>query len=196
VPYPGQVADRDPSPPPRPFGDDPPIARAVRRVDNLLGRAEQVTLVALGLFLVLVCVLWLLTEKLAARPLEHASADVRYTVYLIAMVGGAYAAHHRRLLSMDVISRALSRRVRSWLRVVTTVFALLVTGIFFWYALDLYLKVRGEDAAQHWMPAEAAQGAMALGGALIAFHLLAQLAIDLDYLLRGKVPPEPELGAA
>jgi hypothetical protein len=46
------------------------------------------------------------------------------------------------------------------------------------------------------MPAVAAKGAMAIGSALICLHLVVQLVIDVDYLVHGKVPPEPEMGAA
>lgn len=178
------------------FAEDPPIARAVRAADNVLGRIEQVVLIALGLFLILVCLLWFVTENFAAKPLEHASADVRYTVYLMAMVGGAYATHHRRLLSMDLLNRIATGKVQAWLRIATTAFALLITAIFFWYSLDLYLDTRDERMIEHWMPGFAAKGAMMIGAALIGLHLVAQLVIDLDYLVRGKTPPAPEMGAA
>lgn len=178
------------------FVEDPPIARVVRRADNLLGRIEQVALIVLGLFLIVVCLLWFFTENFAEQPLLHASADVRYTVYLMAMIGGAYAAHHRRLLSMDLFNRIVTGKTRAWLRIATTAFALLITAIFFWYSLDLFLDTRKEATIEHWMPASAAKGAMMIGAALIGWHLVAQLVIDLDYLVRGRTPPEPEMGAA
>ena len=80
--------------PPNPFADDPPLSRLLRRGDKYLGLAEQVALLVLGAFLVFVCLAWLITEHFASKPLENASADVRYTVYLMAMIGGAYAAHN------------------------------------------------------------------------------------------------------
>jgi TRAP-type C4-dicarboxylate transport system permease small subunit len=179
-----------------PFADDPPVSRALRTVDGWVGRAEQVALIVLGLVLVVVCLLWFVTEHWTAKPLENASADVRYGVYLMAMIGGAYAAHHRRLLSMDVINRLVHGKTRAWLRVLTTSFAILIVAIFFWYSLDLFLDTRKEATIEHWMPASAAKGAMMIGAALIGFHLIIQLVIDLDYLVRGKLPPEPEMGAA
>jgi TRAP-type C4-dicarboxylate transport system permease small subunit len=183
-------------PPPNQFADDPPLSRLLRRGDKYLGLAEQVALIVLGVFLIFVCLAWLVTEHAADKPLENASADVRYTVYLMAMIGGAYAAHHRRLLSMDLINRMVHGRNRAGLRIVTTTFALSMTAIFFWYCLDLYLDTRHERSIEHWMPAFAAKGAMAIGAALLCVHLLIQLVIDIDYLAHGKVPPEPEMGAA
>jgi TRAP-type C4-dicarboxylate transport system permease small subunit len=182
--------------PPNPFADDPTLSRLVRKADGLLGRAEQVALIVLGGFLIFVCLAWLATEHLSDKPLENASADVRYTVYLMAMIGGAYAAHHRRLLSMDVVNRLVKGRARALLRIATTTFALVITAVFFYYCLDLYLDTRHEHTIEHWMPAFAAKAAMAIGSALIGFHLLVQLVIDVDYLVHGKVPPEPEMGAA
>lgn len=182
--------------PPNQFADDPTLSRIVRRADNLIGLAEQIALIVLGGFLVFVCLAWLVTEHATDKPLENASADVRYTVYLMAMIGGAYAAHHRRLLSMDVINRLLQGRARAILRIVTTTFALVITAVFFYYCLDLYFDTRDEHTIEHWMPAFAAKAAMAIGSALIGIHLLVQLVIDVDYLVHGKVPPEPEMGAA
>ena len=187
----------DPSEPPaNPFPDDPTLSRILRRVDRYLGLAEQVVLLGLAGFLIVVCILWLGTEHLSDKPLENASADVRYTVYLMAMIGGAYAAHHRRLLSMDVINRMVRGRAGAFLRIATTLFALVITAVFFYYCLDLYLDTRHEKNVEHWMPVFAAKAAMAIGSALIAFHLLVQLIIDIDYLVHGKTPPEPEMGAA
>jgi len=179
-----------------PFADDPTLSRLVRRVDGWLGLAEQVALIVLGLFLIVVCAAWFFTENFFTKPLENASADVRYTVYLMAMIGGAYAAHHRRLLSMDLLNRILQGRARAILRIVTTTFALVITAVFFYYCLDLYFDTRDEHTIEHWMPAFAAKAAMAIGSALIGVHLLVQLVIDVDYLVHGKVPPEPEMGAA
>jgi TRAP-type C4-dicarboxylate transport system permease small subunit len=187
----------DPSePPPNPFADDPTLSRIVRRADRYLGLAEQVALLVLAGFLILVCLLWLVTEHASDKPLENASADVRYTVYLMAMIGGAYAAHHRRLLSMDVINRMVRGKAGALLRIATTLFALVITAVFFYYSLDLYLDTRHEKTIEHWMPAVAAKGAMAIGSALICLHLVVQLVIDVDYLVHGKTPPEPEMGAA
>lgn len=183
-------------PPVDPFAGDPPLARIVRKADTAVGLAEQVVLVGLGVFVIVVALLWLVTEHTSKTPLENASADIRYTVFLMAMIGGAYAAHHRRLLSMDVVNRMISGRPRAYLRLVTLVFALVVTAAFFWYSKEIYVATADEKAIEHWMPAAAAKAAMMIGAALLLFHLTAQLVIDLAYLAAGKTPPEPEMGAA
>lgn len=178
------------------FADEPPIARAVRKFDNVIGLAEQIVLFGLLLFLVLVTFLWFVTESFMSRPLEDASYDVRYTVFLMAMVGGAFAAHHRRLLSMDVVSRVVAPRTRAWVRVVTSTFGAFMAGFFLKYGLWIFSEAQKEKSTSHWMPASAANAAMAIGAGLVMLHLVIQIVIDLDYLLRGKTPPEPEMGAA
>jgi TRAP-type C4-dicarboxylate transport system permease small subunit len=179
------------------FPDDPPIARIVRKVDSAVGLAEQVLLFVLLAFLVFVTLIWFVTEHFSNTPLENASYDVRYTVFLMAMVGGAFAAHHRRLLSMDVVSRMVSAKTRGWIRVATTTFGAFMSAVFLKYGLwilDQPPKLLAET--EHWMPAFAGNAAMAIGAGLLLFHLTIQVVIDLDYLVRGKAPPDPEMGAA
>lgn len=178
------------------FQDDPPIARLARKIDGFVGFAEQVLLFGLLMFLVLVTLLWFITEHFTSQPLQDASFDVRYTVFLMAMVGGAFAAHHRRLLSMDVVSRVVSSRTRAWIRVTTTAFGVFMSAVFLKYALWILDQPAALLATTtHWMPAFAGNAAMAIGAGLLVFHLTMQVVIDLDYLVRGKTPPEPAMGA-
>jgi len=185
-----------PEAPPNPFRHDPPVAKLARKIDNAVGLGEQVLLFSLLMFLVVVSVLWFITEHLMSKPLENASYDVRYTCFLIAMVGGAFACHHRRLLAMDFVSHFLPRRIKSWIRLTHTIFAAFIAGVFFKYGLYIYETTSKERGAWHWMPAKAGNAAMALGAGLLLFHLVMQVVIDVDYLARGKTPPEPEMGAA
>lgn len=177
------------------FAEDPPIARQVRRVDFWVGKAEQVVLFSLLMFLVLVTFLWFITEHFASAPLENASYDVRYACFLIAMIGGAFAAHHRRLLSMDFVSHFMAPRVRAWVRLVNTIFASVIAGVFLKYGLYIYEETSKERGGDHWIPAGWGNAAMAIGAGLLLFHLVCQVIIDVDYLARGKQPPEPQMGA-
>lgn len=177
------------------FADDPPIARQVRRIDYYVGRAEQAALFGLLMFLVLVTFLWFVTEHFSSTPLENASYDVRYACFLIAMIGGAFAAHHRRLLSMDFVSHFMSGRIKAWVRLVNTIFAAVIAGVFLKYGIYIYEQTSKEHGAWHWIPAQAGNAAMAIGAGLLLFHLVCQVIIDTDYLVRGKLPPEPTMGA-
>lgn len=182
------------------FPDDPPVARWMRLGDTMLGLVEQIVLFSMLVFLVVVTVLWFLTEHFSSTPLEGASYDVRYTCFLIAMVGGAFAAHHRRLLAMDFVSHFLPGKVKSWTRVLNTSFACVIAFVFFKYAHRLYeaqtVERHTRGAHEHWMPEAGANAAMMIGAELLLLHLTVQIVIDLDYLVRGKLPPEPQMGAA
>jgi TRAP-type C4-dicarboxylate transport system permease small subunit len=186
------------------FPEEPWGALQLRALDAALGKHEQVVLAVLGVFIMVVCILWMFTSNFVDSELpiigkvelmENVVYDVLYATYLMAMIGGAFAAHHRRLLAMDVINRMVGSRARAWLRVTTTTFGAFITGLFFWYSLDLYTDVRSKPAPEHWMPADAGEGAMAIGAAFILVHLVVQIAIDLTYLTQGRTPPEPEMGA-
>ncbi len=186
------------------FADDPPLARTLRRIDRAVGLAEQVVMFALLIFLVLAAFAWFLfgvlhephVYGLLDESIDGVGVDIRYGVFLTAMVGGAFATHHRRLLSMDIASRLVGARSRAWLRVGLTLFAAEMALIFFGYGQIIARETGREEAIEHWLPSSTASWAIALGAGLIAFHLIVQIAIDLDYLLRDKTPPEPEQGVA
>lgn len=187
-----------------PFAGDPPTAAIVRRVDRAVGLAEQVTLFSILVFLVLASFAWfllgLLREPTAWGLLDESidgvGVDIRYGVFLSAMVGGAFATHHKRLLSMDVVSRMIGARARAWLRVGLTLFAAEMALVFFSFAQIIARETGKEHETEHWIPAEIASYSLGIGAGLIALHLFFQIMTDLDYLLRGKTPPEPEQGVA
>jgi TRAP-type C4-dicarboxylate transport system permease small subunit len=134
------------------------------------------------------------------KPFEGADYDVRYACFLLAMVGGAFAAHHRRLLSMDFVSHFLPGGVKPWTRLLSTSFATVIAGVFVKYGYRIYVSQTAErhtrGAQQHWMPESTANAAMLIGATLLFIHLFVQIVIDVDYLVRRKHPPEPQMGAA
>ncbi len=182
------------------FPEEPPVARALRFGDAVLGWMEQLALFSLLVFVVFVTVLSFLYDHLGDRPLVNAHSDIRYACFLLAMIGGAYAAHHRRLLAMDFVSHFLPVRIRTWTRIVNSSFAAFMCAIFVYYAnrvFDIGMEeMSTKGPTEHWMPQAWAASAMQIGGGLLCLHLVVQIVIDLDYLLRGRTPPEPQMGAA
>jgi hypothetical protein len=157
---------------------------------------ELVTVLVVG-FVFLVGAIWIAST---GKPLEGGGYDVRYACFLLAFLGGAFAAHHRRLLSMDFVSHFLPHRVKPWTRVLNTAFGAFIAGVFVKYAHKIYEAQAAErhtrGAHEHWMPEWTANAAMLIGATLLLLHLVVQILIDLDYLVRGKIPPEPAMGAA
>ena len=121
---------------------------------------------------------------------------VRGGTFAIALLGAAYATQQQRQLAMDLVSRKLSPRGR------------LVLGI----ALKLFTVVRrrrcsstsactctttrtiSRAAARPDAVRADREGSslcvIPIGGALIVLHSLLHAVIDVDYLVRGKLPPE------
>ena len=162
------------------------------------GRKHKWELVGV-LAIALVCAAGAFWVASTGKPLDGAEYDVRYACFLIAMIGGAFAAHHRRLLSMDFVSHFLPHKVKPWTRILNTAFAVVITGVFVKYSDKIYEATSHErhtrGAQEHWMPEAGANAAMLIGSSLLLIHLVVQILIDLDYLVRGKTPPEPAMGA-
>jgi TRAP-type C4-dicarboxylate transport system permease small subunit len=183
---PGEVRDR--------FADDSALCGALRRFDGMIGRAEQALLFALLAVVVITAVLSFVWDVALHTGLPHNELIIRYAVFASGMVGGAYAAHHQRLLSMDLLSKQLGPRGRAVLRVLLAVVGIVASVLLVWGGFLVYGITAGE-ASTDILPRSAAAVFVPIGAALIAVHLVVQSIIDLDYLRRGKLPPEPEQGA-
>lgn len=186
------VADEPPPPAPPAgdrFADAPPLARALVRCDRALGLLEQVALGALLVTIVMVAAATTLTS------LPWADELIRYGVFAMAMLGGAFATHHQRLMSVDVLSRTLSPRARAVLRVVLAAFTLGMTAVLFDGGLQI-VSLQQEAPQSGHLPTLLPALLIPVGMALIAVHLVLQAAIELSYLRAGRLAPEPEQGGA
>jgi TRAP-type C4-dicarboxylate transport system permease small subunit len=170
------------------FANDSPLARGLRMIDRFLGVAEQAVLVGLLFVIVLIAAATVVTH------ISWADEAIRYGVFTMAMIGGAYATHHQRLLSMDIVSRKLPPRGRAWLRVGLAFFTLAMTIVLFRGGLQILAL---QQAVHQTGKISTVAPAMfiPIGMALIATHLLLQALIELDYLRRSQTAPEPEQGA-
>lgn len=186
------VDDEPPQPPPPPgdrYSDAPPLARALVRCDKALGLVEQATLAALLLTIVTVAVATVVT------PLPWADELIRYGVFAMAMLGGAFATHHQRLMSVDVLSRKLSPRARAALRVGLAAFTVAMTAVLFDGGLQIVGLQREAPQSGH-IPTLYPALLIPIGMGLIATHLVLQAAIELAYLRTGRLAPEPEQAGA
>lgn len=163
------------------------MARALRRLDRALASLEQLVLAAL--LAIIICV----AVATVAVHLAWADEVIRYGVFAMAMIGGAFATHHQRLLSMDVLSRTLPPRGRAALRVVLALFALGATAALFVGGLQI-LALQRAVSTNGFIPTEVPALCIPVGTGLIAVHLTLGAAIELDYLARGRSAPEPEQG--
>lgn len=177
------------SPPGDRFADAPPLARVLARCDRWLGLAEQAALGALLVTIVLIAAATALTS------LPWADELIRYGVFAMAMLGGAFATHHQRLMSVDVLSRMLSARARALLRLMLAAFTLAMTAVLFDGGVQIVGLQREAPQSGH-IPTLVPALLIPVGMALIAIHLVLQAAIELSYLRAGRLAPEPEQAGA
>jgi TRAP-type C4-dicarboxylate transport system permease small subunit len=172
------------------FPDDSPGARGLRVVDRALGVAEQVVLFVLLAAVVVTAAAAALSDRLLHIPLGRWWFDiVRSGTFSIAMIGAVFATHQRRHLAMDLVSRRLPPRGRLILRIALAVFTMFIAGVLARSGLHQLDKM-GEESGDHLISTHTIVTLLPAGAALIILHTLLHMVIDIDYLVRGKLPPE------
>lgn len=172
------------------FPDDGSAARTLRKVDHVVGNAEQALLFGLLAVVVLSGAFQGLAGRIAGKSYPWTYELVRTGVLAIALIGAAFASHQQRHLAMDLISRRLPPRGRLVLRIFLGAVTIFVTAVVVRSTWHLFEQAAGEHNANNILPAWVAPITLPLGGGLIIFHTLLHLVIDADYLARGKLPPE------
>ena len=172
------------------YPDDGNFSRNVRKIDDYIGKAEQVVLVAILAAIVLTGAGHALLEKFAHIRLPFKDDVIRGGTFAIAMIGGAFATHQAKHLSMDLLSRRFSPRNRLFLKIVLSLFVLFVLVLLIrsgLHNIDNEKQFRVEDKLVSrvriaWL--------IPIGGALMMVHTILHTIIDFDYIARRKTPPE------
>ena len=172
------------------YPDDGPLSRHVRRLDDWIGRVEQVTLVTLLAIVLLTAAGHALLFKFAKVPLSFKDEVVRGGTFAIAMLGAAFASHQARHLSMDLISRRLSPRARLFLKIALALFTIGIVALLVRSGFHIIAQERELKQEDHLISSVRIAYLIPLGGALIIFHTVLHTIIDVDYIVRGKTPPE------
>jgi len=171
------------------FPDDGNVARGVRRFDGWVGLVEQAALVAILAIVVVTAASAALADRLAHHQLGRWwFTIVRGGTFTVAMLGAAFATHQQRHLAMDLISKRLSPRGRLILGIALKLFTILIAAVLLRSGLhqrDTVGGLGGEIVSDKTIVT-----ALPLGAALIIFHSILHLVIDVEYLVRGKLPPE------
>lgn len=172
------------------FPDDGPLSAWLRAVDRALGTAEQGVLFALLAAVVLTAAAAALSDRLLHAPLGRWWFDiVRGGTFSVAMIGAVFATQQERLLAMDLVSRRLPPRGRLALRVALALFTIFIAVLLMRSGLH-QLDTVGEESGDHLISTHMIVTFMPAGASLIALHTLLHMVIDIDYLVRGKTPPE------
>jgi TRAP-type mannitol/chloroaromatic compound transport system permease small subunit len=172
------------------FPDDDALSRWLRIADWGLGLAEQGALFAVLGVVVLTAAAAALSDRVLGIPLGRWWFDiVRGGTFAIAMLGAVFATYQRRHLAMDLVSRRLPPRSRLVLRIALALFTMFVVGLLRRAGLHL-LDTLGEESSDHLVSTHMIVWLLPLGASLIILHTGLHMVIDIDYLARGKTPPE------
>jgi TRAP-type C4-dicarboxylate transport system permease small subunit len=171
------------------FPDDGVVAKWLRWFDSKLGLVENVALFAILATVVLTASTHAILEKATGKGLEWSFDIVRGGTFSVAMIGAAFATQQSRHLAMDLISRRLPPRGRlvllAFLEMFTIAIAVLLMRSGF-HQVDQVVNEPGE----HLIEKKEITMFLPIGCALIIGHALLHLAIDVEYLVRNKLPPE------
>ena len=115
---------------------------------------------------------------------------IRGGTFAIAMLGGAFATHQARHLSMDLISRRLSPRARLFLKIALALFTIGIVALLVRSGFHIIAQERELKQEDHLISSVRIAYLIPLGGSLIILHTVLHTIIDVDYIVRGKTPPE------
>lgn len=176
------------------FPDDGPLSAALRKLDHGLGVAEQAVVFALLALVVSVAALAAIHDRVSS---EHLGRWWHYIVrggtFSIAMFAAVYATQQQRHLAMDLISRKLSPRGRLVLGVALKILTIAVVSLLYQSGLHQRDVAGGSESLGVFgfrINDADIVTTISIGAAMIAVHSLLHLIIDVDYLIRGKLPPE------
>jgi TRAP-type C4-dicarboxylate transport system permease small subunit len=180
--------------PPTTFPDDGPLSRGVRKVDHVLGRIEQGVVFGLLALVVTVAAVAALHDRIMSTHMERWwHYIVRGGTFAIAMFAAVFATHEQRHLAMDLVSRRLPPRGRLVLGVALKLLTIGVALLLFRSGLHQRSVAGGSEHLDvlgvRIVDADVVT-TISIGAALIALHAVLHIAIDVDYLVRGKLPPE------
>lgn len=154
-----------------------------------MGFIEQGLLFGILAAVVLTAASAAISDKLLHDPMGRWwFTVVRGGTFCIAMLGAAFATHQQRHLAMDLISRRLTPRGRLILGIVLKLFTIAIAIVLFRSGQHQMEHVGGSD--QEFISDKSIVAMLPIGASLIILHSILHIIIDVDYLGRGKTPPE------
>jgi TRAP-type C4-dicarboxylate transport system permease small subunit len=159
---------------------EPAAAKLLSRLDRGVAKGEELVLIAALVVLILAGAGQAIANHVFGSSAPFFRDYIRFPVFIIAMIGAAYASQRGQQIGIDVLSRVLPARPKAIAQVVIALFVAAMCAV---------LVVEGYDVAQG-----ESLGYMALpiGAGLIAFHYLIQAIIIVSYLAAGTEPPARE----
>jgi TRAP-type C4-dicarboxylate transport system permease small subunit len=179
---------------PTTFPDDSPLSKTVRSIDHLIGRIEQAFVFGLLALVVTVAAAAALHDRIMSSHMDRWwHYIVRGGTFATAMFAAVFATQQQRHLAMDLVSRRLTPRGRLALGVALELLTIGVAFLLFRSGLHQRPFVGGSehlDVLGIRIVDTDVVTTISIGAALIALHSVLHIVIAVDYLARGKLPPE------
>lgn len=176
---------------PMTYPDDGPFSALVRKIDNAIGKGEQIVLVFILLMIVIFGASHALLDKIAHIHVPYKDDVIKTGTFAIAMLGGAFASHQMKHLSMDLLSRRFSQRNRLFLRIVLSLFVIFVLVLLIKSGLaNIENEKQFNQGGDFLISRVKVAWLIPIGAGLMIVHALLHILIDVDYIKRNVVPPE------
>ena len=176
---------------PMTYPDDGTFAMRVRKVDDLIGKGEQLVLVAILALVCTVGAVHAIVDKIWHIHVPYKTEVVHYGTFAIALLGGAFASHQAKHLSMDLLSRRFSPRNRLVLKIVLSLFVIFVLTLLIRSGLhNIENEKNFAQASGVLISTVKVAWLIPIAGTIMVVHTFLHILLDVDYLRRGKVPPE------
>jgi TRAP-type C4-dicarboxylate transport system permease small subunit len=173
------------SPPP----DEPGIIKGLRKLGRSLSRLEELVLAALLVTLIVLAVYNAYKRHFSPPSPYWPDEIIRYSVFSIGMLGAALAANTGRLMNIDLVVRLFTPKQRVVLRVLTSLFTLVVCYLLFMGSLEVRaVNLRLGEQGEIISPAEGIL-VLPVAAILIGIHITLHMIIDAYYLAIGRLPP-------
>jgi TRAP-type C4-dicarboxylate transport system permease small subunit len=105
------------------------------RMDEIIDRSEQILLVILLSFMILIAFSQIVLRNVFATGLSWGDPLVRNLVLWVAFIGAALATREGKHINMDVISRPMSSRGKTLIESITHLFSFFVCALLTFAAL-------------------------------------------------------------
>jgi len=165
------------------------VSSWVRRIDGWLGLVEQAVLFATLAAVVISAAGHAIIEKATGEGLWWSFDVIRGGTFAVALLGAAFATHQGRHLAMDLVSRRLPPRGRLVLMIILALFTMLIAAMLCRSGLH-QVEQTTNDTGEHLFEKREVVRLLPIGCVLIIIHAFMHMVIDVEYLVRNKLPPE------
>jgi TRAP-type C4-dicarboxylate transport system permease small subunit len=132
-----------------------------------------------------------LLDKIAHIHVPYKDDVIKGGTFAIAMLGGAFASHQMKHLSMDLLSRRFSPRNRLFLKITLSLFVIFVLVLLIKSGLaNIENEKQFNQAGEYLVSRVKIAWLIPIGAILMIVHAVLHILIDVDYISRRKTPPE------